>query len=82
MAALGELPAQKGTVQIKGKVSYASQEPWVFNGSLKYNITFGQEFDETKYRKVLKVCALERVSDLRIHLFYNVGMFPHIFPFE
>ena len=64
MAALGELPSKKGNVQVKGKVSYSSQEPWVFNGSLKYNVTFGQEFDEAKYRKVLHVCALERVSTI------------------
>ena len=62
MAALGELPSSKGKVQVKGSVSYASQEPWIFNGSLKYNITFGQEFDEAKYQKVIHVCALERVS--------------------
>ncbi len=64
MAALGELPAENGSVQVKGRVSYASQEPWVFNGSLKYNITFGQAFDEKKYNEVIKVCALERVSVL------------------
>ena len=62
MATLGELPSKKGNVQVKGRISYASQEAWVFNGSLKYNITFGQEFDEAKYRKVIRVCALERVS--------------------
>ena len=62
MAALGELPSSKGNAQVRGKVSYSSQEPWVFNGSLKYNITFGQEFDEEKYHKVIRVCALERVS--------------------
>eukprot|EP00795_Rhopilema_esculentum_P002810 gene2810-1037_t len=60
MAVLGELQAKNGTVDVKGKVSYASQEPWVFNGSLKYNITFGQEFNEEKYQEVLRVCALER----------------------
>ena len=62
MAALGELPSKKGNVIVKGRVSYASQEPWVFNGSLKYNITFGQEFDEEKYNKVIHVCALQRVG--------------------
>eukprot|EP00794_Sanderia_malayensis_P020176 gene20176-22151_t len=60
MAALSELPAQEGSVRVKGKISYAPQQPWVFNGSLKYNITFGQEYDEEKYKEVLKVCALER----------------------
>jgi len=64
MATLGELPSKKGSVQVKGRISYASQEAWVFNGSLKYNITFGQEFDEAKYRKVIRVCALERDIEL------------------
>jgi len=64
MATLGELPSKKGSVQVKGRISYASQEAWIFNGSLKYNITFGQEFDEAKYRKVIRVCALERDIEL------------------
>ena len=64
MAVLGELPAEKGKVNVKGRFSYASQQPFVFNGSLKYNITFGQTFDEEKYREVIRVCALERVSQI------------------
>ena len=62
MAVLGELQAQKGSVNVKGKIAYSSQEAWIFNGSLKQNITFGQELNEEKYQKVIKVCALERVS--------------------
>ena len=62
MAILGELPAESGTVNTVGRVAYVSQEAWIFNGSLKNNITFGQEFDEKKYKRVIEICALERVS--------------------
>jgi len=61
MAILGELPLDSGSVMTKGKIAYASQEPWIFNGTIKYNITFGQEFDDERYKEVLKACALERV---------------------
>lgn len=62
MSILGELPITSGEVKVRGKVAYASQEPWVFGGSVKQNVIFGSEFDEAKYRKVLNVCALDKVK--------------------
>lgn len=60
MSMLGELPSSSGEVKIKGKISYASQEAWVFGGSVKQNILFGDTYDEEKYNKVLHVSALEK----------------------
>ncbi|KAJ8929219.1 hypothetical protein NQ314_018098 [Rhamnusium bicolor] len=57
---LKELPPVEGSVDIKGTLSYASQEPWLFGASLRQNITFGEEFKSQKYKKVIGVCALER----------------------
>ena len=57
---LGELSLISGSIQVSGRLSYAAQEPWLFAGSVKQNITFGQPWDAARYREVVKVCALER----------------------
>ncbi|XP_063924450.1 probable multidrug resistance-associated protein lethal(2)03659 [Zophobas morio] len=50
----------KGSIAVGGKISYASQEAWIFSASIKQNILFGEEEDEKKYRRVIRACALER----------------------
>ncbi|CAG9833837.1 unnamed protein product [Diabrotica balteata] len=57
---LGELPAKSGKVMIGGEISYSSQEPWLFQSSVRKNILFGKPYEKTWYDKVVKVCALER----------------------
>ncbi|KAJ3842929.1 P-loop containing nucleoside triphosphate hydrolase protein [Lentinula raphanica] len=47
------LPRQHG-------VSYAAQESWVLNETVKDNILFGSAFEEERYKKVVYQCALER----------------------
>ncbi|XP_057328153.1 probable multidrug resistance-associated protein lethal(2)03659 [Microplitis mediator] len=59
-AILKELPAHTGSVDVGGKVAYASQEPWLFPGSVRQNILFGRPWDARKYDKVVKVCQLKR----------------------
>ena len=62
MAILGELPLSQGTISVKGKIAYASQQAWIYNGTLRQNVVFGREFDESHYDEVIKVCALEKVK--------------------
>ncbi|KAG5868645.1 hypothetical protein JTB14_012370 [Gonioctena quinquepunctata] len=57
---LKELEPRSGSVEINGRVSYSSQEPWLFGGSVRQNITFGRKFDQEKYNEVVRVCSLER----------------------
>ncbi|XP_034936721.1 LOW QUALITY PROTEIN: multidrug resistance-associated protein 4-like [Chelonus insularis] len=46
------------------KISYASQDPWLFSGTVRENILFGEEYDSKRYRKVTKVCSL--LKDFRL----------------
>ncbi|XP_061571906.1 ATP-binding cassette sub-family C member 4-like [Cololabis saira] len=63
-AILGELPIDSGTLRVKGRLTYASQQPWVFPGTIRSNILFGRELNIKKYEKVLKACALKRDLEL------------------
>ncbi|XP_058461288.1 probable multidrug resistance-associated protein lethal(2)03659 [Malaya genurostris] len=64
---LGELEVDEGLVQINGSVSYAAQEPWLFEDSIRNNILFVEEYDEQRYLTVIKICALERDFELFPH---------------
>ncbi|KAG9492165.1 ATP-binding cassette sub-family C member 4 [Eleutherodactylus coqui] len=59
-AVLGELPKDKGFVDIRGRLAYVSQQPWVFSGTVRSNILFGKEYNQEKYERVLRVCALKK----------------------
>lgn len=56
----GEVAVDSGTMTVNGRVSFATQEPWLFEGSVKDNIIFVEEFDPLRYNEVVKVCALDR----------------------
>uniref|UniRef100_A0A674ELL6 Multidrug resistance-associated protein 4 n=1 Tax=Salmo trutta TaxID=8032 RepID=A0A674ELL6_SALTR len=60
-AILGELPHDKGVLRVKGQLTYTSQQPWVFPGTIRSNILFGKELHPQKYEKVLRACALKRL---------------------
>ncbi|KAL5474368.1 hypothetical protein EMCRGX_G026307 [Ephydatia muelleri] len=57
---LGELHPVQGTVEVKGKIAYASQDPWLFTGTLRDNILFGCPFYVDWYDAVLDACALHQ----------------------
>ncbi|KAF8876209.1 multidrug resistance-associated ABC transporter [Gymnopilus junonius] len=70
MALLGELhfipegPDSWFNLPRDGGVAYAAQESWVQNETIRNNILFGSPYDEERYRKVIKQCALERDLEL------------------
>lgn len=57
---LGELKISHGKILIGGKISYVSQEPWLFAGTVRSNILFDLPYDKDRYQKVVTVCALTK----------------------
>ena len=54
----------KGNIKIYGRISYISQNPWILNDTIKNNILFFNEYDEERYKQVIKICELEQ--DIKI----------------
>ena len=53
-----------GNIDKNGTLSYASQEPWVYSGTVRENITFGLPYNQNWYDKVIEACALSKASIL------------------
>jgi ABC-type multidrug transport system fused ATPase/permease subunit len=60
-AILGEMIKTDGTYAVdKSKtVAYATQNPWIINGTIRENILFGKNYDEEWFNQVIEVCALK-----------------------
>ena len=61
-ALLGELAPSQGKVSVHGRIAYVSQQPWLFPGTVRSNILFGKKYEEERYEKVIKACALKEVG--------------------
>ncbi|XP_057311415.1 ATP-binding cassette sub-family C member 4-like isoform X1 [Hydractinia symbiolongicarpus] len=60
MAAMNELHVKKGNIVKNGSIGYAAQQSWIFSGTLRSNILFGQVFDKKRYEKTITACALKQ----------------------
>lgn len=60
---LGEMKRTKGEVLLSGNAAYCPQQAWIMNATLKDNILFGLPYEEDRYQRAIKACALE--SDLK-----------------
>ena len=57
-AIAGEISDASGTITFPGTLVYVPQTPWIFSGTIRENILFGQPYDEPKYNRVIEACAL------------------------
>ena len=57
-AIAGEISDVSGTITFSGTLVYVPQTPWIFSGTIRENILFGQPYDEPKYNRVIEACAL------------------------
>lgn len=61
LSMLGETSNEFGKIKINGRISYAPQEPWIFAGTVRDNITLGQfkKLRSAWYKRVLDACLLD-----------------------
>ncbi|XP_064381882.1 ATP-binding cassette sub-family C member 4-like isoform X1 [Halichondria panicea] len=63
---LGELQGIEGIATVCGALSYTSQEPWIFSGTLRENILFGSPHFPDRYDEVIRACTLDK--DLKLFM--------------
>ena len=62
-AIAGEAIKSSGDLICSGSVAYVPQTAWVFSGTIRENILFGETYDEKKYTEVVETCALKEDID-------------------
>lgn len=66
-AILGELELDSGSLEVHGALSYANQESFIFEGSVRSNILFTEEYDEKRFSEVVSVCGLTKDFEIFEH---------------
>lgn len=66
-AILGELELDSGLLEVHGTLSYANQESFIFEGSVRSNILFTEDYDATRYAEVVSVCGLSKDFEIFEH---------------
>lgn len=65
LAALaGDMRKTSGSVKCGARVAYCPQYAWIQNETVRENIIFGREFEDTWYQEVVEACALQQDLDM------------------
>ncbi|KAF9156294.1 hypothetical protein DFQ26_009409 [Actinomortierella ambigua] len=59
-AMVGSMPMQSGRLVRGAATSFAAQQPWIQNATVRDNILFGLPYDAVRYNRVIRACQLER----------------------
>ncbi|EEC17216.1 multidrug resistance protein, putative, partial [Ixodes scapularis] len=63
-AILGTIKRTSGSVDVKGRLAYVAQQPWIQNATLKENIVFTNPSDDHRFRQIVEACALTPDLDM------------------
>ena len=63
-AIVREIPLIHGKISSVGKIAWVGQQPWVFSGTVRDNVLFGEPFDQNRYDLTLEACEL--IKDLQM----------------
>lgn len=55
-----ELQITRGSISHIGRIVHVTQSPWMFSGTIRDNILFGEPFREKRYQNVIRACALKQ----------------------
>ena len=54
----GEGTTKNISITCRGSTIYVPQTPWLFSGTVRDNILFGEPYEESKYARIIEACAL------------------------
>ena len=57
---LREISLLSGSVSCRGKIAWVGQQQWVFSGTVRENILFGEKFDPNRYCLTIEACDLNK----------------------
>lgn len=63
-AIVGKMKLLRGHLMIGGNVSFMSQQPWLFEGTIRQNIILNKNWNTDRYHAVLRICHL--VPDIEL----------------
>ena len=64
LSLVGMLSRREGSLERSGTLALSEQQAWIVNDTVRNNILLGSAYDETRFRRVIAACQMER--DLRI----------------
>ena len=54
----GEGTTKNISITCRGSIIFVPQIPWLFSGTVRDNILFGEPYEESKYARIIEACAL------------------------
>ena len=65
LSLLKEIPCSSdSTLNVRGRIGYSSQLPFILNASFRENILFGNPYEPDRYKQVIHACCLQSDIDL------------------
>lgn len=58
-AILKEVPLTRGQITQDGKLAYVGGKPWIFSGTVRENILFGEPYRKERFLAVIRACKLD-----------------------
>ncbi|KAJ3094460.1 hypothetical protein HDU97_008038, partial [Phlyctochytrium planicorne] len=59
-ACLGDMKLVSGSIKVRGRTALCEQRPWLQSRTVEENILFGNAKDESRLRKAVRCCGLDR----------------------